>query len=76
MLSSLPPPDDSGDECPTSPPSAGQGGGSRNSAVQSTLRTLGSKVEDLSTCNDLIAKHGSALQRSGVIHGPEIPTAQ
>uniref|UniRef100_A0A3Q2NQI2 Oxysterol-binding protein n=1 Tax=Fundulus heteroclitus TaxID=8078 RepID=A0A3Q2NQI2_FUNHE len=32
--------------------------------VQSTLRTLGSKVEDLSTCNDLISKHGSALQRS------------
>uniref|UniRef100_A0A3P9HHY9 Oxysterol-binding protein n=1 Tax=Oryzias latipes TaxID=8090 RepID=A0A3P9HHY9_ORYLA len=25
---------------------------------------LGSKVEDLSTCNDLISKHGSALQRS------------
>ncbi|XP_051994194.1 oxysterol-binding protein 1-like isoform X2 [Xyrauchen texanus] len=57
--------DDSGDECPTTPTSAGQGGGnSRNSEVQSTLRTLGSKVEDLSTCNDLIAKHGSALQRS------------
>ncbi|XP_077102129.1 oxysterol-binding protein 1 isoform X4 [Siphateles boraxobius] len=54
--------DDSGDE--SSPPAAGQGGGSRNSEVQSTLRTLGSKVEDLSTCNDLIAKHGSALQRS------------
>ncbi|KAL2098025.1 hypothetical protein ACEWY4_007232 [Coilia grayii] len=56
--------DDSGDECPMSPPSAGQSGASRNSEVQSTLRTLGSKVEDLSTCNDLIAKHGSALQRS------------
>ncbi|KAI4905810.1 hypothetical protein NFI96_017015 [Prochilodus magdalenae] len=56
--------DDSGDECSTSPPSAGQGIGARNSEVQSTLRTLGSKVEDLSTCNDLIAKHGSALQRS------------
>ncbi|XP_071263282.1 oxysterol-binding protein 1-like isoform X2 [Salvelinus alpinus] len=58
--------DDSGDECPTSPPTSGQGGGARNSnsEVQSTLRTLGSKVEDLSTCNDLIAKHGSALQRS------------
>ncbi|XP_039541465.1 oxysterol-binding protein 1 isoform X2 [Pimephales promelas] len=54
--------DDSGDE--SSPSAAGQGGGSRNSEVQSTLRTLGSKVEDLSTCNDLIAKHGSALQRS------------
>uniref|UniRef100_A0AAR2KLC0 Oxysterol-binding protein n=1 Tax=Pygocentrus nattereri TaxID=42514 RepID=A0AAR2KLC0_PYGNA len=56
--------DDSGDECSTSPPSGGQGIGARNSEVQSTLRTLGSKVEDLSTCNDLIAKHGSALQRS------------
>uniref|UniRef100_A0A7N9AUC7 Oxysterol-binding protein n=1 Tax=Mastacembelus armatus TaxID=205130 RepID=A0A7N9AUC7_9TELE len=39
-------------------------GGSQNSEVQSALRTLGSKVEDLSTCNDLISKHGSALQRS------------
>uniref|UniRef100_A0AAY4A9S3 Oxysterol-binding protein n=1 Tax=Denticeps clupeoides TaxID=299321 RepID=A0AAY4A9S3_9TELE len=56
--------DDSGDDCPTSPTASGQGGTSRNSEVQSTLRTLGSKVEDLSTCNDLIAKHGSALQRS------------
>ncbi|XP_035274911.1 oxysterol-binding protein 1 isoform X5 [Anguilla anguilla] len=57
--------DDSGDDCSTSsPPPSGQGGGARNSEVQSTLRTLGSKVEDLSTCNDLIAKHGSALQRS------------
>uniref|UniRef100_A0A8C4Z3A2 Oxysterol-binding protein n=1 Tax=Gadus morhua TaxID=8049 RepID=A0A8C4Z3A2_GADMO len=37
---------------------------SQNSEVQSTLRTLASKVEDLSTCNDLISKHGSALQRS------------
>ncbi|GAA6105713.1 oxysterol-binding protein 1 isoform X1, partial [Tachysurus ichikawai] len=55
---------DSGDECASSPPMAGQGVGTRNSEVQSTLRTLGSKVEDLSTCNDLIAKHGSALQRS------------
>ncbi|KAM7134027.1 oxysterol-binding protein 1-like [Macrochelys suwanniensis] len=32
--------------------------------LQNTLRTLSSKVEDLSTCNDLIAKHGTALQRS------------
>uniref|UniRef100_A0A3Q3LZV6 Oxysterol-binding protein n=1 Tax=Mastacembelus armatus TaxID=205130 RepID=A0A3Q3LZV6_9TELE len=38
--------------------------GCRNSEIQSTLRTLNSKVEDLSTCNDLIVKHGSALQRS------------
>uniref|UniRef100_A0A671WCA8 Oxysterol-binding protein n=1 Tax=Sparus aurata TaxID=8175 RepID=A0A671WCA8_SPAAU len=36
----------------------------KNTEVQSALRTLGSKVEDLSTCNDLISKHGSALQRS------------
>lgn len=32
--------------------------------LQNTLRILSSKVEDLSTCNDLIAKHGTALQRS------------
>uniref|UniRef100_A0A8C4GK96 Oxysterol-binding protein n=1 Tax=Dicentrarchus labrax TaxID=13489 RepID=A0A8C4GK96_DICLA len=58
--------DDSGDDfSSSSPPVApGQGGGSQNSEVQSALRTLGSKVEDLSTCNDLISKHGSALQRS------------
>uniref|UniRef100_A0A7N5ZTS6 Oxysterol-binding protein n=1 Tax=Anabas testudineus TaxID=64144 RepID=A0A7N5ZTS6_ANATE len=41
-----------------------QSGGCRNSEIQSTLRTLNSKVEDLATCNDLIVKHGSALQRS------------
>uniref|UniRef100_A0A8C5A0M7 Oxysterol-binding protein n=1 Tax=Gadus morhua TaxID=8049 RepID=A0A8C5A0M7_GADMO len=39
-------------------------GSSRNMEVQSTLRTLGCKVEDLCTCNDLITKHGTALQRS------------
>lgn len=55
--------DDSGDDCPAVPPTPGQGGG-RNSEIQSTLRTLSSKVEDLTTCNDLIVKHGSALQRS------------
>lgn len=57
------PSDDSGDDCPAVPPTPGQGGGCRNSEVQSTLRTLSSKVEDLTTCNDLIVKHGSALQR-------------
>uniref|UniRef100_A0A8C7Z296 Oxysterol-binding protein n=1 Tax=Oryzias sinensis TaxID=183150 RepID=A0A8C7Z296_9TELE len=56
--------DDSGDDCSTLAPVPGQGGGCRNSELQSTLRTLNSKVEDLSTCNDLIVKHGSALQRS------------
>ncbi|KAJ8007978.1 hypothetical protein DPEC_G00099960 [Dallia pectoralis] len=58
--------DDSGDDFPQNSPSAppGQVMGSQSSEVQSTLRTLGSKVDDLSTCNDLISKHGSALQRS------------
>ncbi|XP_070571665.1 oxysterol-binding protein 1-like isoform X2 [Ptychodera flava] len=32
--------------------------------IQNTLRMLNSKLEDLTTCNDLIAKHGAALQRS------------
>uniref|UniRef100_A0A669EP17 Oxysterol-binding protein n=1 Tax=Oreochromis niloticus TaxID=8128 RepID=A0A669EP17_ORENI len=45
-------------------PNSGQGGDCRNTEIQSTLRTLNSKVEDLATCNDLIVKHGSALQRS------------
>ncbi|KAG2463995.1 OSBP1 protein, partial [Polypterus senegalus] len=49
--------DESGDE----EPSSAQGD---KTELQATLRTLSSKVEDLSTCNDLIGKHGSALQRS------------
>ncbi|NWV00813.1 OSBP2 protein, partial [Upupa epops] len=48
--------DDSGDEEPASQ--------SDKSELHSTLKTLSSKLEDLSTCNDLIAKHGAALQRS------------
>ncbi|CAM2099408.1 unnamed protein product [Caretta caretta] len=32
--------------------------------LQSMLCTLSSKVEDLSTCNGQIAKHGMALQHS------------
>ncbi|RMB98084.1 hypothetical protein DUI87_25562 [Hirundo rustica rustica] len=47
--------DDSGDE------SVSQ---TDKTELQNTLRVLSSKVEDLSTCNDLIAKHGTALQRS------------
>ena len=58
------PTDDSGDEDPTSSPTSAPSGSSRNMEVQSTLRTLGCKVEDLCTCNDLITKHGTALQRS------------
>ncbi|XP_041088445.1 oxysterol-binding protein 1 isoform X2 [Polyodon spathula] len=49
--------DDSGDEAPVS----SQGD---KSEFQSMLRTLTCKVEDLSTCHDLIGKHGAALQRS------------
>ncbi|XP_028303440.1 oxysterol-binding protein 1-like isoform X2 [Gouania willdenowi] len=56
--------DDSGDEFPGVPPSSEPSGGGRSSEIQSALRTLSSKAEDLSTCNDLIVKHGSALQRS------------
>ncbi|XP_071880256.1 oxysterol-binding protein 2 isoform X5 [Anas platyrhynchos] len=50
------PKDDSGDEEPASQ--------SDKSELHGTLKTLSSKLEDLSTCNDLIAKHGAALQRS------------
>ncbi|NXJ71371.1 OSBP2 protein, partial [Rostratula benghalensis] len=48
--------DDSGDEEPTSQ--------SDKSELHSTLKALSSKLEDLSTCHELIAKHGAALQRS------------
>ncbi|KAL0193656.1 hypothetical protein M9458_011952, partial [Cirrhinus mrigala] len=47
---------DSADEEPTTQ--------SDHSEIQGTLKTLASKLDDLSTCNDLIAKHGAALQRS------------
>lgn len=52
----LAPTDESGDEESVSQ--------TDKTELQNTLRTLSSKVEDLSTCNDLIAKHGTALQRS------------
>ena len=32
--------------------------------LDNTLRTLEVKLMDLNTCNDLIVKHGAALQRS------------
>ncbi|KAM8886157.1 oxysterol-binding protein 2 isoform 3-T3 [Spinachia spinachia] len=58
--------DDSGDEEPTS-----QGG---RSELQGTLKILVSKLDDLSTCNDLIAKHGAALQRSlSELEGLKVP---
>uniref|UniRef100_A0A3B4DPN5 Oxysterol-binding protein n=1 Tax=Pygocentrus nattereri TaxID=42514 RepID=A0A3B4DPN5_PYGNA len=47
---------DSGEEEPTSR--------SDRSELQGALKTLASKLDDLCTCNELIAKHGAALQRS------------
>lgn len=32
--------------------------------IQAVLKTLSAKLEDLNTCNELIIKHGAALQRS------------
>lgn len=59
-------PDDSGDEDPTAQ--------SDRSEIQGTLKILVSKLDDLSTCNDLIAKHGAALQRSlSELEGLKIP---
>uniref|UniRef100_A0A3Q3L844 Oxysterol-binding protein n=1 Tax=Labrus bergylta TaxID=56723 RepID=A0A3Q3L844_9LABR len=57
---------DSGDEEPTSQ--------SDRSELQGTLKILVSKLDDLSTCNDLIAKHGAALQRSlSELEGLKVP---
>ncbi|XP_034026205.1 oxysterol-binding protein 2 isoform X2 [Thalassophryne amazonica] len=58
--------DDSGDEEPTCQ--------SDRSEIQGTLKILVSKLDDLSTCNDLIAKHGAALQRSlSELEGLKVP---
>ena len=48
--------DDSGDEAPLA-----QDGRALTAGV---LKTLASKLDDLNTCNELIGKHGAALQRS------------
>ncbi|XP_028911070.1 oxysterol-binding protein 2 isoform X2 [Ornithorhynchus anatinus] len=56
LLSEASPSDDSGDEEPSTQ--------SDKTDLHSTLKNLTSKLDDLSTCNDLIAKHGAALQRS------------
>uniref|UniRef100_A0A672QP11 Oxysterol binding protein 2 n=1 Tax=Sinocyclocheilus grahami TaxID=75366 RepID=A0A672QP11_SINGR len=48
--------DDSGDEGPLVQPD--------RALIQGALKTLASKLEDLSTCNELIGKHGAALQCS------------
>uniref|UniRef100_A0A3Q3R2B0 Oxysterol-binding protein n=1 Tax=Monopterus albus TaxID=43700 RepID=A0A3Q3R2B0_MONAL len=47
---------DSGDEGPTPQED--------RALSQGVLKTLNSKLDDLSTCNELIGKHGAALQRS------------
>uniref|UniRef100_A0A3Q1K2I0 PH domain-containing protein n=1 Tax=Anabas testudineus TaxID=64144 RepID=A0A3Q1K2I0_ANATE len=48
--------DDSGDEGPVPQ--------EERALTQGVLKTLASKLDDLSTCNELIGKHGAALQRS------------
>lgn len=50
--------DDSGDD-DEEPAAPGD-----KSELHHTLKNLSLKLNDLSTCNDLIAKHGAALQRS------------
>jgi oxysterol-binding protein 1 len=37
---------------------------SEKEELQSVLKTLTSRLEDMQTCSDLMAKHGAALQRS------------
>ncbi|XP_059264826.1 oxysterol-binding protein 2 isoform X2 [Mustela nigripes] len=44
------------------------------SELHCTIQSLSLKLDDLSTCNDLIAKHGAALQRSlSELDGLKIP---
>ncbi|XP_019498680.1 PREDICTED: oxysterol-binding protein 2 isoform X2 [Hipposideros armiger] len=44
------------------------------SELHNTIKSLSLKLDDLSTCNDLIAKHGAALQRSlNELDGLRIP---
>uniref|UniRef100_A0A8C5FAY3 Oxysterol-binding protein n=1 Tax=Gadus morhua TaxID=8049 RepID=A0A8C5FAY3_GADMO len=51
-----------------------QSGNGVGDEIQGTLKTLVSKLDDLSTCNDLIAKHGAALQRSlSELEGLRVP---
>ncbi|XP_061907322.1 oxysterol-binding protein 2 isoform X1 [Entelurus aequoreus] len=58
--------DESEDEVPASK--------SNRNEIQGTLKILVSKLDDLSTCNDLIAKHGAALQRSlSELEGLKVP---
>uniref|UniRef100_A0A8C5UVG5 Oxysterol-binding protein n=1 Tax=Microcebus murinus TaxID=30608 RepID=A0A8C5UVG5_MICMU len=59
--------DDSGDDEDTATPAD-------KSELHQTLKNLSLKLDDLGTCNDLIAKHGAALQRSlNELDGLKIP---
>ncbi|XP_064337143.1 oxysterol-binding protein 2 isoform X2 [Camelus dromedarius] len=49
--------DDSGDDEDTASPT-------NRTELHDTVRNLSLKLDDLSTCNELVAKHGAALQRS------------
>nr|XP_054326318.1 oxysterol-binding protein 2 isoform X3 [Pongo pygmaeus] len=60
--------DDSGDDDEATTPA-------NKSELHHTLKNLSLKLDDLSTCNDLIAKHGAALQRSLTeLDGLKIPS--
>ncbi|XP_054531803.1 oxysterol-binding protein 2 isoform X5 [Pan troglodytes] len=60
--------DDSGDDDEAANPAD-------KSELHHTLKNLSLKLDDLSTCNDLIAKHGAALQRSLTeLDGLKIPS--
>nr|BAG57369.1 unnamed protein product [Homo sapiens] len=60
--------DDSGDDDEATTPAD-------KSELHHTLKNLSLKLDDLSTCNDLIAKHGAALQRSLTeLDGLKIPS--
>ncbi|XDA85529.1 hypothetical protein R6Z07F_015306 [Ovis aries] len=60
--------DDSGDEEDGTPSPADK------SELHGTIRSLSLKLDDLSTCNELVAKHGVALQRSlNELDGLRIP---
>lgn len=68
MATLLPSSDDSGDDDDETASPADK------SELHCTIQSLSLKLDDLSTCNDLIAKHGAALQRSlSELDGLKIP---
>lgn len=68
MATLLPSADDSGDDDDETASPADK------SELHCTIKSLSLKLDDLSTCNDLIAKHGAALQRSlSELDGLKIP---